>query len=240
LPTAADPVGTMLAAVPTPPVTSNPTPAGSWLRDPEALDSIVAYCTHTALAVHRFPDGETSYHCQRCAKTWPSLPAALEETGQTAPIIPEGNATVTTAISDMANTMSYRLGQSVAELVAATNPGTAVAIHSYEDFVTQWPTNYDRALRENLRAQTPFVRRSIPVQSGGQSETINAPAQDPVLANAGSKLKQAQREANEAMARRQKAMEDAARAAATAFDQGLLDETEPLKLEGERKLKVVS
>ena len=41
------------------------------------------------------------------------------------------------------------------------------------------------------------------------------------------------------MARRTKAMEDAARAAAAAFDAGIEAERNPVKLDGDRKLKAI-
>ena len=49
----------------------------------------------------------------------------------------------------------------------------------------------------------------------------------------------AQREAKDATARRNKAMEDAARAAAAAFDAGIEAERNPVKLDGDRKLKAI-
>ena len=42
------------------------------------------------------------------------------------------------------------------------------------------------------------------------------------------------------MARRSKAMNDAARAAAAAFDQGVEDEKNPVQLDAGRRLKAVS
>jgi hypothetical protein len=214
------------------------------------LDFVAALCKHPALGIHKFPNGETSYHCQRCAKTWPCLQDAIDEAEQTEPIhATEGsNAVIPEAITQMANEMSYRLGQTVAELVAATNPGTAVAMGDYQDFASMGDmagsavvTAYDSAFRNNLRAQTPFVR-PLPVQSGRQMGEVfvNTVEPDPAMRNAAAQLRLAQHEANQAMARRHKAMEDAARAAAAAFDQGLLDEAAPVKLEGARKLKVVS
>ena len=83
------------------------------------------------------------------------------------------------------------------------------------------------------------MRSPLPVREGGHTQNINMPEQDPALRSAGSKLRQAQREANEAMGRRQKAMEDAARAAAAAFDAGIEAENNPVKLDSDRKLKAI-
>jgi len=236
-PTVADPVGSMLATVPNaaPSIKENPNAA------PRALDSIVDVCRHPALAIHTFSNGEKSYFCQRCAKTWPSLPDAIDEAEPTEPIhATEGNDVIPQAISEMASEMSHRIGQTLSSLVDATHPGSAVAMHQYEDFLTTADlvadTHYQTSVRANLRAQTPFVR-PLPVRGGQMGEVF---IETNPMRNAGASLREATREANEAMARRHKAMEDAARAAAAAFYQGLLDEAAPVKLEGDRKLKVVS
>ena len=216
------------------------------IADPAAendLDHIVSTCTHPGIQIVRFPNGETSHHCTVCAKTWGSLEEAVDDAEQTQPIS-MGEGGIPAVISGMASEMSYRLGQSIAELVAATNPGTAVAIGQSDDFASAsslTATFYDRQYRDSLRSNTPFVRHSLPTQEGGTTQhfNINAPQQDPALRNAGSKLLQALREANDAMARRHKAMEDAARAAAAAFDAGIEAERNPVKLDGDRKLKAI-
>ena len=88
---------------------------------------------------------------------------------------------------------------------------------------------------------TPFVRSPLQVREGGQTQNINMPEQDPGLAGVSARIEArvAQREANDATARRNKAMEDAARAAAAAFDAGIEAERNPVKLDSDRKLKAI-
>lgn len=239
----ADPVGSMLSALPRPrvqpPVVSNAN--GTRIHD-EDLDRITQTCTHPGIAIHRFPNGETSYCCQVCAKVWPSLPDAVDDAEQTRPInMTEGRSApaISPVVEELASELSARMAMTLSALVEATNPGTAVAISEYADFVSQSDLSeyYDRNTVANMRANTPFLR-NLPAQAGGQLGTINVPHIDPALLGAGQRLRAANREAQEAMGRRQKAMEDAARAAAAAFDMG--ETAEPVKLETERRLKVVS
>ena len=112
----------------------------------------------------------------------------------------------------MASEMSYRAGLTISALVGATN---SVTINQYEDFVRTAP-----------------LRTPLPVQEGGQTQNINAAEQDPDLAGVRSRI-----EAR--VARRNKAMEDAARAAAAAFDAGTEAESNPVKLDSDRKLKAI-
>jgi hypothetical protein len=268
-PSVADPVGGMLAVVPqrvNPPVTSNLTPyrGGPSVADPawdDDLDHITQTCTHPGIAITRFTqDGQSSYHCMRCAKTWPSLPDAVADAEQTMPInmnvVGEGGSTplnvIPAVVSTLATEMAERMAQTVSALVEATAvPNSPATVGDYQDFVSMTDfagttmaagpaaEYYSNSFRQNLRNNTPF-RSPLVVREGGQTQNINASEVDPALRNAGSQLRQAQLEAQDAMARRHKAMEDAARAAAAAFDAGVADKAEPVKLEAERRLKVVS
>ena len=112
----------------------------------------------------------------------------------------ELDGSFTLRVEQLASEMSYRLGETMAQLVAATNPGSIVAMHQYEDFASM-------------------------------TSLVTGEHYDSSIA--------AQREANEAMGRRQKAMEDAARAAAAAFDAGIEAENNPVKLDSDRKLKAI-
>jgi len=228
-PSVADPVGSMLRTVPVPSI-----------ADPASeidLDHIVSTCTHPGIQIVRFPNGETSHHCTVCAKTWGSLEEAVDDAEQTQPIsmTDMGEEGIPAAVEQMASEMSFRLGETMSQLVAATNPGTAVAIGQYEDFASLGDSSgyYSSAQVAFLRQRT---RSPLPTPEGGQTQNINASELDPALR---SKFRQAQREADDAMARRHKAMEDAARAAAAAFDAGIEAENNPVKLDSNRKLKAI-
>jgi hypothetical protein len=248
-PSVADPVGSMLRTVPVPSIAD---PASK-----NDLDHIVSTCAHPGIQIVRFPNGEASHHCTVCAKTWGSLEEAVDDAEQTQPISTTemGEGGIPAAVEQMASEMSFRLGETMSQLVAATNPGTAVAIGQYEDFASMtdlasdvFPTYYDRQHRDSLRANTPFVRSPLQVREGGQTQNINMPEQDPGLAGVRARIEArvariearvAQREAKDATARRNKAMEDAAKAAAAAFDAGIEAERNPVKLDGDRKLKAI-
>lgn len=218
------------------------------------LDRVTQLCKHPGIAIHRFLDGETTYCCQVCAKTWPTLQAGIDEAEQTRPInMTEGtNDPISPVVAELASELSARMGATISALVEATNAGTVLrqplvmqpgtmsasfTLPDYQDFVSMGDLGggayYDRNLRTRLRAQTPFSPRDV-----------NQPVQDPAMMNANQKLRQAEREAEEKMRagmnRRKKAMEDAARAAAAAFDMDENGASEPVKLDNERRLKVVS
>ena len=252
-PSVADPVGSMLGVVPArrnPPVQSNLANLSNTDRD-WALDHIITECKHPGIQIVRFPNGETSRHCTLCAKTWGSLAEAVDDAEQTQPInITEmGEGGIPAAVEQMASDMSYRLGQTMAQLVAATNPGTAMAMHQYEDFASMTSLitgeHYDSSIAAHLRANTPFVnasaRQPLQVREGDQTQDINIPEQDPTVS---VRLQAAQnklsiQQARESTTRRQKAMEEAARAAAAAFDAGIEAENNPVKLDSDRKLKAI-
>jgi len=199
---------------------------------PSVADPVGTVCTHPSISIHRFLSGETRHTCTRCLKHWNSLADAVNEAEPTEPInmTVEESPVIPRVVSDLAAEMSLRLGQAIAALADATgdpapmNPGT---VSMYADFLSM----------ADLKANTPFVA------AGYAGTAINQPQQDPTLLNAAQKLQKANREANEALAvaqaRRRKAMEDAARSAAEAFDAGMADDAAPVKLEVERKLKVV-
>lgn len=177
-----------------------PVVAARETRDPAELDNPATTCTHPGISIHRFPDGESSYFCAVCAKTWDNLQAVIYDLPQYRPInfTEGGNVAdpvgLPPALEQMASDLSFRLGQSVAELVSMT-ANTVSAV-------------------------------------GGQQQTYQerTDAAQAILAN---------KDAKDATARRQKAMEDAARAAAAAFDSGQEAEANPINLNPDRKLKVV-
>jgi hypothetical protein len=184
-----------------------------------ALNHIITECKHPGIQVVRFPNGETSHHCALCAKTWSNLAEAVDDAEQTQPIsmtvVEEGG--IPAAVEQLASELSQRLGESVAQLVAATSP---------EGRQTQ--------------TQTPFMRQPLQLQEGGQTQNINMQDLDG-LAGVRSRVETrlAQQEARNATKRRNAAMEDAARAAAAAFDAGIEAERNPVKLDGDRKLKAI-
>lgn len=170
-------------------------------------------CKHPALSIHKFNDG-TVYYCILCAKTWTSLQNAIDEAEQTQPInMVDHTALISPVVSQLTEEMSARMGASVAAMVSLTADKTPPL--TYQSGTTTMSFHYD-------------------------SPDVNQPQQDPALVGAGQKYWQARLAAQEALGRRTKAMEDAARAAAAAFDMGVADEAAPVKLDTDRKLKVVS
>lgn len=178
-----------------------------------------AACQHPSTVLH---SGAT--WCTRCGKQWPGL----------------DNPVIDPVISNLASEMSGRLGQTIQSLIASGEQSAQTAQESVVKY-------YDRAFVKNLQEQ----RRALPTQPGSIVATfeINQPTPDPTLSTTGAAraqeralaLREVQARAQMRQeTRRRRAMEEAARAAAAAFDAGVQDEIAPVKLDTDRRLKIVS
>jgi hypothetical protein len=148
-------------------------------------------CVHSTITVP-LPHGAKLFQCQRCLKQW--------RTGST---VADHESVIDPVITNLANEMSERLGQTMAQIMEAT-AGTTMA--------------------------------SLPVQAGTTMAAFFVEGDskpDP-------ELKRQQQESQAQLIYRKKVMEEAARAAAAALDMEERDKTAPIKLDGGRKLKVVS
>jgi hypothetical protein len=193
-------------------------------------DNVV--CTHPGIKIERPTyDGPSTYACTNCGKQWDNLPDALDEADQTQPIqmdVLEEHSGIDPIVANLASEMSLRMGETMRQLVEATagtvmhplptQPGTMSASIQYADYATV----------ADLKANTPFIARPFAVGD------INQPRPDPELVRQNQKMDAAQ------MVLRRKMMEEAARAAAASFDMDEQNKTNPVKLDGDRKLKVVS
>jgi len=174
-------------------------------------------CRHPETVTNMLPDGGSLVKCLRCAKQW---------SGQ----VIDG---IDPVVADLASEMSVRMAETMRTLIEATagtvmtplptQPGTMSASFSYSDFVNAADLHYSPAQRANLRSQTPFIEGDI-----------NQPQQDPELVRQNQKMNAAQ------MILRKKMMDEAARSAAAAFDMDEQNNTNPVKLDVDRRLKVVS
>lgn len=182
-------------------------------------------CRHRSVSAHKLQDDQILHQCLRCGKNWTSLSSEI------ANVIPD-------ALMNLADDLSFRMGQTVAALADAT--ADVAAAHSGTISAAFFNPQYADFLNMSEMAGLPVAEGS---QIGYFGDAINVPETDPALIGKQKKqqqtLREATRQANEALARRRKAMDDAARAAASAFDMETEDKAAPVKLDTERKLKVV-
>jgi hypothetical protein len=208
-------------------------------------------CTHkkkngdSSTIYHRWSDGTIYQLCLRCG-------AILRRSVATGPTV----RSYTLAEGDLLNQpepVSYSSTSKDKDIEGAlrsleqSEPTNLTEGHdNISAVVAQLATDLSRRLGQSMAALT-----SVTADSGTQAENINALTQDPAIREAQLAKVQAralqrqarckaEQEAAEAMERRNKAIEDAARAAAAAFDAGELDKCDPVTLEVGRKLKVVS
>lgn len=183
-------------------------------------------CTHPGINIHRETyDGPSTYTCRACGKQWDNLPDAIAESEQTQPMNMDvaDEHGIDPVVSNLANEMGIRMADTLRHLVEAT-AGTVT---------TPQPT-----LRQPLPMQPGTTAAYFGYSPASRSQTpsaegdINEPRQDPKLVQQQHRMNAAQ------MVLRKKMMEEAARAAAAAFDMG--EAHAPVKLDGDRKLKVVS
>ena len=172
-----------------------------------------------------------SWRCLLCGIEGGIVPPGPTTEGYTY----EAKNTIPAVISDLAAEMSTRLGQTIAALSEATGDGTP-NVSNYADFVSMTDLMGGTVMADPIMYQPGTTSASFRFSDGGM---INQPQPDPLLTSAKQKTAQerlAQQEAND---RRRKAMEDAARAAAAAFDAGIEAENNPVKLDSDRKLKAI-